>query len=190
MSSATVHSWPTRLLHFLLAGATVHQLAVSLVMKVPKANKPGNVAFELHEAVGIASLGIVALFWLWSMVRRNEPGIGVLFPWLSQIRRRALFQDLRTHWTSLRRLRIHFAPERPAASAVHGLGLLAATGMVTTGAGGWLLLLSSGTAQWLLDFHGVLGNVMWVYLIGHATVALLHELVGTRLLRSMFALKS
>lgn len=190
MLPTAVHSWPTRLLHFLLAGAIVHQLTVSLVMEVPKATKPGNVAFELHETVGIASLGIVASFWLWTVVRRHEPGIGALFPWFSRIGRQALFQDLRAHWASLRRLRLHFASERPAASAVHGLGLCAATGMVITGAGGWLLPLSSSTAQWVLDLHGVLGNVMWVYLIGHATVALLHELAGTRVLRSIFALKS
>jgi cytochrome b561 len=39
------------------------------------------------------------------------------------------------------------------------------------------------------EMHGALANVMWAYLIGHAAMALLHQLLGEGILRKMWTLK-
>ena len=65
----------TRLLHLILAAAIIHQLFGSYVMHSPRpSGRQGNFAFSLHEFVGLASVAILALFWLWIVVRRKEHG--------------------------------------------------------------------------------------------------------------------
>jgi cytochrome b561 len=68
-------SLPTRLLHGLLAAAIVYQLVGSLVMNAPKPGMPANLAFELHESVGLATVGLLAAFWLRTLVRRRGAGL-------------------------------------------------------------------------------------------------------------------
>ncbi|WP_231737582.1 hypothetical protein, partial [Caulobacter sp. CCH5-E12] len=41
-----------------------------------------------------------------------------------------------------------------------------------------------------LTVHGAFANLVWTYLIGHASLAVLHELAGHRLFRQMFSLRS
>jgi len=87
-SAPVRHSLTTRLLHLLLAAAILCQLADSQLMRVPRPGRPTPVgleaaAFSVHEYVGLASLAIVVLFWLWLLLRRAETDPGALFPWLS-----------------------------------------------------------------------------------------------------------
>jgi cytochrome b561 len=56
---------PTRLLHLLLAAAIVHQLAINLLMQKPEPGRPEKLGFELHQGVGLASAGILVIFWHW-----------------------------------------------------------------------------------------------------------------------------
>ena len=82
-------------------------------------------------------------------------------------------------------------PERSEAmaSALHGLGLLIALAMAATGTLGWLTWDQSGPmgsfTHTVFDLHGVIANLMWAYLVAHVGAAVLHELVGHRLLRRM-----
>ena len=71
-------SLPARLLHLLLAAAIVHQLAVSLLMQKPEPGRPENLGCELHQGVGLASAGILVIFWLLVLVRRRIKGHVVL----------------------------------------------------------------------------------------------------------------
>lgn len=183
-------SWPTRLLHLLIALAVTHQLVVSLIMVVPENNRPGDTYYEFHETVGLATFAIVLAYWLWLVFRRSDRGAGALFPWFSRAGWAAVIADVRVHLASLRQLRLPAIEEQPLASAVHGLGLLTATVMATTGVLAWSRVLAGSATELLWQVHVAISNLMWAYLIGHVSIALLHEISGERLLGRMFALRS
>lgn len=180
------HSTFTKLLHLLVALAVVHQLAISLVMTRPSPGRPGDSLFELHELVGLVSLGVLLIFLLWVIVRRRETTAGMLYPWFSRNRRRALRIDLKAHFHSIKSGRILLTQESPLASAVHGLGLLLVLAMAATGATGYFI----AAARPLLSIHETLGPLVWAYLVGHAGLALLHQRAGHRVLQNMFDLRA
>ena len=160
------------------------QLVFVQLVERPRVDRPGNLFFTIHEWVGLATLAVVALFWLWSLARQAETPVAVLFPWLSAGRLAALGADLRAHWAELRRLRLpHAEKETPLASAVHGLGLLAALAMGASGA--WLFTMSVPGGL-VLTVHRAMANLMWAFVIGHAALAVLHQWAGHRVLRRMF----
>lgn len=176
-------SLTTRLLHMLLALAILHQLLISLVMFGPR---KGGLGWQAHEVVGVAALAILTGFWLWTLLRRRETRPTQLFPWLSRSGRAALKADAADHLAALRRLRLPHGQDSPIASAVHGLGLLLATAMALTGAAYFLEGLVPQALIWAAIFaHTTLANLMWAYLIGHAGLAVLHEITGQRVLRRM-----
>jgi cytochrome b561 len=74
-------------------------------------------------------------------------------------------------------------------SAIQGLGLVIALLMATTGTIGYFLWTEgtamTGLAQAVFEVRGALANVMWGYVIVHVGAALLHELLGHRVLRPM-----
>jgi cytochrome b561 len=186
-------SAPTRLLHFLLAAAVLNQLFGSLVMHRPRPpSRAGDFAFDVHEYVGLASMGVIILFWLWGTIRQREHGLGSLFPWFSAKRLAAVAEDFGAHARALARLRLPMpAEETPLASAVHGLGLLTATVMAVTGTIVYTQMAPDGAltdfGRQSLTLHHLLANLMWAYLIGHAALAVLHQLYGHRVLQRMFS---
>lgn len=180
----------TRLLHATIALAVIAQLVGIGLAEPPKAGTPGNLMFSVHEFVGLGTLGVLLAFWLWTLLRRREHGFTALVPWFSRSRRAAVLADLRHHVAFLRRLRLpQPSRETPLASAIHGLGLIVATMMASTGAVVFLGMAPDGTlpawADVALSVHKATANLMWAYLIGHPAVALLHEAAGHRLLRGM-----
>lgn len=184
----TTWSWPTRLLHFLLAMAVLHQVLISLIMTTPKQDRPGDTYFEFHEIVGLSTFAIVTAYWLWLGSRRSDRGAGALFPWFSRAGRAAVLADARVHLVGIARLELPALEERPLASAVHGLGLLTASAMAATGMLAWLGMFTKNATELLWEMHGTLGNLMWAYLIAHVGLALIHEIAGEKILRRMFAL--
>ncbi len=185
-------SWLTRALHALLALAVTHQLLVSLVMEEPEEGEAEGLLFELHETVGLVTLGILLAFWLWTLVRRDETPPGALFPWLSSARLRELAADTGRHLAALARLRLpEYRPAAPLAAAVHGLGLLAVTGSALSGFAWWLGeegLLAHGLAEAAEEVHELFGSLVWAYLVGHAGMAVLHRLAGHDEIGAMFRL--
>ena len=81
--------------------------------------------------------------------------------------------------------------ESPLASATHGLGLLMATVMAVTGAVVYFQMGVDGGMTDLghqaLAIHRPAANLMWAYLIGHASIALLHQMSGHQVLQRMFS---
>jgi cytochrome b561 len=71
------------------------------------------------------------------------------------------------------------------ASAVHGLGLLTLTGMAATGTL-YFVMTGSSIGHLALGLHKTMANLMWIYLFGHAGIAVLHHLLGHDILRRMF----
>ena len=180
----------TRLLHATIALAIIAQLIGIGFAEPPKPGLSGNLMFSVHQVVGLGTLGVLLAFWLWTLLRRREYGFTALVPWFSRSRRTVVVADLREHFAALRQLRLpQPGSETPLASAIHGLGLIVATTMATTGATVFVGMAPDGTlpawADVALSLHKATANLMWAYLIGHPAMALLHEAMGHRLLRGM-----
>lgn len=183
------HNLPTRLVHAGLAITIVVQLLTSLVMEGPRAGSPGDTLFVVHQYSGYAALAFAFLFWATLVLRTRGTDPGALFPWLSARRLRAVRADLVEHLQSLKRLSLP-APESgeygALASAVHGLGLLLMTLMAVTGASAILLPGIRGAA---LSIHELFANLVWAYLIGHASVALIAHWSRHLDIRHMWSLR-
>ncbi len=150
----------------------------------PKIGRPGNFYYEVHEIVGLLTLDLVLAFWLWAMLRQRGMPVGALLPRFSAARRSALIADARASFTALRERRLPaLGTEAPLASAVHGLGLLAALAMGANGA--WLYTMRV-PAGLVLKAHKVIANLLWAYLIGHAGIAVLYQFTKQPVLRTMF----
>ena len=173
----------TRTLHLLLLIAVIHQLVGSLVMEAPRAGQPGSLLFDLHEWGGLTSLGLVLLFWIWTLIRRTETTLPALLPWFSSTRRALVWTDLMLHVRALARFRLPDEGNGALASAIHGLGLLTVTAMTVTGTGS---LIAPGLAGQFIGVHKVIANFMWAYLIVHASIAIIYQLSGSDVMRQMF----
>ena len=174
----------TRLLHGALLLSVVWQLIGSNFIERPRAGQAANTMYEVHEVVGLITLGLVLAFWLWSLLRRRETPFVALFPWFSAPRLRALAGDLAHHWAELKHWRLPGGEaETPLASAVHGLGLLVVLVMAATGT--WLYTLPM-PAGLVLEVHKLVANLVWAYLVGHAGLAVLHQVSGHPVLQRMF----
>lgn len=175
----------TRILHLLLLLAVINQLLSSQFISRPLPGEAPSWLFLSHEYVGMASFALVLAFWLWVMVRRGETRLRSLIPWFSRGALRALMRDTLIRLQALLHRRRPDRESGEMASAVHGLGLLTATGMAATGTA-YFILRGSPLASTVLDLHGALANLMWIYLFGHAGVATLHSLFGSNILGGMF----
>ena len=112
------------------------------------------------------------------LVRRREHGVAALVPWFSALRHRAVFADAGRHLGALKQLTLPPPgdAETPLPSAVHGLGLLSSPPDGSLASPGRLVL----------EVHEIFANLTWAYLIAHVGLALLHQMLGHRLLQRMF----
>ncbi len=179
-------SWLTKALHGLLAVAVIHQLIIVNFMIAPKPGQAENLAFELHEWVGLTSLGLVSGYWLWTLVRRGEVRSGALVPWFSPKATVAVWRDFRLHLSAWRRGRLPDVGSHPFAQAVHGLGLIVVSVMAVTGAMSLITIVPETLRSAGLSVHEASSKLVWAYVIGHASLALLHEIAGHRVFRQMF----
>lgn len=178
-------SHAVRYAHLAVVVMVALQLADSSVMHKPKHGAPGDAFFALHVTLGLGTVAAVVLLWLAVLLLggRDATAVGALFPWFSPRRRRALRDEAYAAFALLRAWRLP-GVERTAAAlapAVHGLGMLAVTALVATGALGWY-----GGLNPLLDLHEALVTPLWIYLGGHAGTALLHLLAGEDTISAMF----
>jgi hypothetical protein len=175
----------TRLVHFILLLVIVHQLVGSSFIRLPFPGDPPSWLFAMHEYVGLGALWVVGVFWVWVLVRHGETRLDRLVPWFSPARIRDVLGDLRDQLMQLARFQIPDEGNGALASAVHGLGLLTATGLAVSGA---MYFFTHGTPighAWLTLHRGV-ANLMWAYLIGHASLAVLHHMAGSDIFSRMF----
>jgi cytochrome b561 len=175
----------TRLLHLVLLVAIVHQLLNSEFMRRPLPGDPPSVLYVMHEYIGLTSFGVVLAFWVWTLARRGETRLDTLFPWLFPARMRAIFIAITSAAAELRDVELLERVGGILAGAVHGLGLLVATGMAVTGTV-YYFEITTPLAHQALELHRLMANLMWAYLIGHGGVAVLHHLLGSDVLRRMF----
>lgn len=182
----------TRLLHLGLALTVSLQLAVSLIMEPPNEESAGELAraaFEVHEVLGMTALVIVLLHWLWSLLARTDGGLARLFPWSA-----AGLAEVRADVKQLLQARLpQSGPRAGLAGLVHGLGLLAVTGMALSGAVLFFLFPESGEPSGIVEVfeetHKFIATFVWIYWSAHVGLALLHKWAGHDTVRAMFSLK-
>lgn len=184
-------SRPTRFLHAGLAITVTLQLLLSMVMQAPtREHTPTGLPamlFEAHEFVGLTAVAIVLLHWLWSL-RAADAGISHLLP-VTRERRAQVAREVR----DLARRRLpEGGPGGGLPGLVHGLGLLAVTGMAITGVVIFALLPEAGPppaqAHFFMEAHSFIAFFVWVYWGGHVALALLHQRAGHPTLTDMFRL--
>lgn len=178
-------SWLTRAIHLVLLLLVLHQLIGSQFIERPLPGDTPAWPYLLHEYTGLAGLVVVTTFWLWALVRRGETRVGRLLPWFSPTRIRDVIADLIAQFRQLMGGKFPEASDGAFASAVHGLGLLTVSAMALSGA---IFFFAAGTpvAHVALDLHKLMANLMWAYLIGHAGIAILHQMFGDKIISRMF----
>jgi cytochrome b561 len=184
----------TKILHWLIASMILVQLLSEEFMKRPK---PGRIRtdeqelfFEIHEWFGVILLVVVLLRFVF-VIGRNE--WSKLFPWITAEGCKGMVAELKEvpGWL-LGKLR-DAGEEDYLAKTVHGLGLLLALALGMTGTVLFAGMNPDGSMGDVVHFfketHEVLGELLWIYMIGHISMALLHQLMGHRSLQRIFSLK-
>jgi cytochrome b561 len=172
-----------RVAHALTALAITFQMVISLVMDHPHTRRPmdptGALYFRWHEWVGLAALAILACGWIYRVMYWKRESQGRFFPWWRSPGRLSLVTEMKQflmlRWTQI--------PQDGALTGtVHGLGLLIAAAMALTGG---VLYIALGpqdkvtpVVHNLMDVHSFLATFMWIYLCGHACMALWHQYMG------------
>jgi len=186
----------TRLLHLTIMLAVLIQLISGQLMKVPK---PGEVVhliesmfLGLHEWNGFIALAIVAFYLMF--LANDSDDWKRLFPWMSTSGCKGLWQETRSDIPGWLKGRLKRPAEaRHIAGTVHGLGILLAIGLGSTGIMIFMGLESSGEMnediKLLRGLHTELGTLMWIYIFGHAGMSIIHQFKGHNVLKEMFSLK-
>lgn len=172
----------TRVLHATLAVTVLAEMSAGVI--VSRATRPQWVF--LHSMLGIATLVVIVVNWIWSWARRD---LGVIFPWnragLRQVGREIVgaFQGKLPGSGDVVGL----------SSFMHGIGLLAVSGMAVTGLliyfvipGGYGFYANTaayGLLTSLGTLHLWLSYAVWVYVAGHVFFAALQQFLGNNMLR-------
>ena len=183
----------TRRLHAGIVLGVAVQLTTSALMDDPVTVQSGFGFLQIHEGSGLTVLALLASRWAWGFSRSASGRWGKLFPWFSKESRGRLLSDLRSLPQLLREGFSEGDTRGEAvAGAIHGLGLLAATGTALSGSILFLCIMADGAlsayAGSVLDVHGFMAGVLMAYLAGHVAMAVLHQLRGDKVLSRMFNL--
>lgn len=182
-----------RAMHALIAVAIVAQMVLTLVMDHPSTKRPmradGAFYFQWHEWVGLAAFALLAVNWIYRVVKWKREGQGRLFPWLSRDGLAAIGQELgdflRLKWKAI-------PVDGALAGTIHGLGLVLATWFAITGILLYIVLWPANVvtplATRLMYLHQLLGPAMWTFLAGHGAMAIWHQFAGDASLVRMFSL--
>lgn len=184
----------TKILHWLIASTILIQLLSETFMKRPK---PGRIRsedqelfFEVHEWFGVIVLVLVLLRFLFIMDREEW---SKLFPWITAEGCRGIISELKEvpGWL-IGKLR-DAGEQDYIAKTVHGLGLLLALALGISGTVLFVGMNPDGSMGDVVHFfketHELLGELLWIYVIGHVVMALLHQVMGHRSLQRIFFLK-
>ena len=188
------HTRATRLLHAGLALAILTQLGTSLAMQGPDEVQAGDILFQVHRYSGLAAMLLAFGLWLTIVLRSRGTEIGALVPWFSGRRLAALWQDAKVHAGAAVKLRIpDHDPQAALPSAIHVLGLLLISAMAASGTVYFVqvaLGLHSAEPDGMIAMtvHLALANLVWAYLIAHAGLAVLHHLLRSMSLSTMWSL--
>jgi cytochrome b561 len=181
-------SWDknTRLLHWAMMVTVLFQQLSSIWMSDPGTQY----LFPYHRIIGAIAAAVVLLFWLYSYAIYD---FKILFPWGKESRRE-VWQEL----LGLFRRKLPQSGHRLGLSSfVHGLGILALTGCAITGVIMFAMIPPghSGPPDDPIAFtsytmkHKFFGEMLWLYLYGHVTFAVIHQLAGDNVFGAIFSLR-
>jgi len=184
-------------IHLAIVCLISFQLFFELMMELPKPDKPINdtqaLFLLLHEWNGFIVLGLTVLFL---MLRSGQSQTThSLFPWLSISGWKGIFKELAHDIPGWFKGKLK-KPEESfrIASSVHGLGILLLLGLGATGIMVFIGLEPNGymdrDTKAIKDLHSSMGDLIWIFVLGHSAMALLHQLVGHRVFQSMFIAKA
>lgn len=177
----------TRALHAALATGVVIELLLQATMHVPPGLGQGvddwhREAFELHSHFGPTVTLLCLLHWLWICLPWSRPGVAYLFPWLRSSQRPNLQREFRAL------LRCKLPSQQalsPLVGMVHGLGLLAVTGVVLGGSLSYLgyytrVSVPNLLLHWCARELVVTSWLVWAFVVCHASMAVWHQFADSR----------
>jgi len=180
----------TRWLHAGLIVGVLFQLSSSLLMSHPDDHGTpfGNLLMSLHQLDGLIVAVIVLANVLWAIVMRGEQNNRQMAVLLSP-----------QHWhdakvvlgklpAALLGKSAFIQPNNALSMIIEMLGLLVMAGMAITGTIIWFTSEPSGHShehisqgmELLLTSHSLLSKLLWLYVIGHVFMALMHMRAGHR----------
>jgi len=181
-------SLPTRFLHIGLVSTVTLQLLSSELMVEPgdDGSMFGKTLFEVHEVLGLTALLIVISHWVWSLYSQADGGLKHLFPWRGEA-----WLDVVSDAKGLMNFKMPQGGMRGGLPGlIHGLGLLAVTGIALSGGMLWLLLPEFGEpgvlAEGFEELHEGFAMLVWAYWIGHGGIAIMHHFAGHDYVKKMF----
>jgi cytochrome b561 len=166
------HLWdkPSLILHFIFAAAVVSQLITSQLM--------GSHAdlFYLHVAGGVTAF-VMLLIYVILKLKQNK--FMNFFP-------HHIMQFIEVKDDLMNLIKFKALPDRAQGGLpglVQGLGILLILGMAITGATGfiiWHWLPWKNLATIAIDIHSTLATFVWIYIIGHTAMSVLHWIIDYR----------
>ena len=185
MSPSKSHA--TRLLHLAILLIVLFQLASSQIMERPLPGEEAELPMIWHQWAGTGAVAALTLFWIWTMVRDySETSLSQLFPWFTSRGRASVIGDALSPFQQLAARRLPSFHLPALASAVHGAGLALASFLALTGASWYFVLAETPWGRPVLGLHSLAGNLMWVYVVGHALMGASHQLLGNDVFSRMF----
>jgi len=181
----------TRWLHAGLAIGASLQLASSLLMSHPDDPETpmGKLIMTFHQLDGLLIASIVLANLIWAIVRRGEESkrqIAVVFS--SQHWREAGLVVKKLP-AALMGKTAFISAGNSLAMIIEMFGLLTMVGLASTGTTIWFLHDGasrivedhvSPTMGLLLTIHSGLSNLLWLYVLGHVSMSLMHMRAGHR----------
>jgi len=183
-----------RILHLILLLTVLSQLLTELFMQVPK---PGEqfaalplLLFSIHWVIGFFVL-IIALSYL-MLIMDREDHRNRRSPWLEQDLRSALIAEIKRDVPGWLKGKLPVPDQAHLiAGTVHGLGLLLATGLGSTGVIIYLGMKHDGSMPAAIhaikEIHEIFGILLWLFVIGHLSMALMHQIKGHRVIQNIFS---
>jgi len=185
-------------IHLAIVCLVLFQLFSEQIMELPKPDKPiGDTEalfLLLHEWNGFIVLGLAILFLLLRSSDKNQASHS-LFPWLSAAGWRGIFKEICSDIPGWFKGKLK-KPEESfhLASTVHGLGILLLIGLGATGIMVFMGLEPNGymdkDTQLIKGLHSSMGDLIWIFVLAHSAMALLHQLAGHRVFQSIFGSKA
>jgi len=181
-------------IHLAIVCLVLFQLFSEQMMEIPKPDKPIDdiqaLFLLLHEWNGFIVLGLAVLFLLLRSGQSQKTHS--LFPWLSASGWKGIFKELAHDVPGWFKGKLKKSEESfHIASTVHGLGILLLLGLGTTGIMVFMGLEPNGymdkDTKIIKDLHSSMGDLIWIFVLGHSAMALLHQLAGHRAFQSIFS---
>jgi len=183
----------TRVLHYCFIITVLYQLLSAEFMRVLEPGKMegfDTMLFTLHMIVFGWGAFLVSSVYI-MVLHEDKDGWARMVPWFSASHREALFKAIRSDISDIFSGRLPPPDEKGAiASVAHGFGILLLLAQGFTGAYVMLGVRSDGTMRTdtllFLDFHAIFAKLIWVFLIGHVCMFIIHLMFGRREILDIF----